>query len=54
METGTSKEQADDVVDRIAVEPGQLTSYEIVGLSERKPESKWRRRSTFGFSINVS
>jgi uncharacterized protein (DUF885 family) len=31
METGMSKQQADDVIDRIAVEPGQLTSYEIGG-----------------------
>ncbi len=31
-ETGMSKQQADDVIDRTAIEPGQLTSYEIGGL----------------------
>jgi uncharacterized protein (DUF885 family) len=32
MQTGMSKEQADEVIDRIVVEPGQLTSYEVGGL----------------------
>jgi uncharacterized protein (DUF885 family) len=31
METGMSREEADDVIDRIIVEPGQLTSYEMGG-----------------------
>jgi uncharacterized protein (DUF885 family) len=33
METGMSREQADEVIDRVAVEPGQLTSYEVGGLA---------------------
>ena len=32
MEAGMSRQQADDVIDRIAAEPGQLTSYEVGGL----------------------
>ena len=32
MQTGMSKGQAEDVIDRIAVEPGQLASYEVGGL----------------------
>ena len=32
MATGMIRDQADDVIDRISVEPGQLTSYEVGGL----------------------
>ncbi len=32
MATGMSKEEADSTIDRIAVEPGQLISYEVGGI----------------------
>ena len=49
METGLSRQTADDVIDRAVVEPGQLTSYELGGLEIRKLREQERHRlgSTF-------
>jgi uncharacterized protein (DUF885 family) len=53
METGMSREEADEVIDRIAVEPGQLTSYEVGGLEILSLREKARRQFGRKFDIRV-
>jgi len=53
METGMSKDQADDVIDRIAVEPGQLTSYEIGGQEILSLRESARKRMGAKFDLRV-
>jgi uncharacterized protein (DUF885 family) len=53
METGLSKEQADDMIDRIAVEPGQLTSYEIGGQEILSLRESARKRLGAKFDLRV-
>jgi len=51
MEGGLSRESANDVVDRIAVEPAQLTSYELGGLEIRRLREAAQRVSGSRFDI---
>ena len=51
METGMTKDQADDVIDRIAVEPGQLTSYEVGGLEILSLREEARERLGSRFTL---
>jgi len=51
METGMTKEQADDVIDRIVVEPGQLTSYEIGGLEILSLRESSKRKMGVNFDL---
>jgi uncharacterized protein (DUF885 family) len=53
METGMSTEQADDLIDRIAVEPGQLTSYEVGGLEIASLRELARRRLGTKFDLRA-
>ena len=53
METGMNKEQADDVIDRISVEPGQITSYEIGGLEILAIREKARRQLGKSFDLRA-
>jgi uncharacterized protein (DUF885 family) len=53
METGMSREEADEVIDRIAVEPGQLTSHEAGGLEIFSLREKARRQFGRKFDIRV-
>lgn len=51
MEAGMSKAQTDDVIDRIAVEPGQLTSYEVGGLEISSLREEARKRLGAKFDL---
>jgi uncharacterized protein (DUF885 family) len=51
MQTGMNKEQADDAIDRVAVEPGQLTSYDIGGLEILSLREEARQRLGPRFSL---
>jgi uncharacterized protein (DUF885 family) len=51
MEAGMSKDAADDVIDRIAVEPGQLTTYEVGGLAILALREEARAQLGSGFDL---
>lgn len=51
MQTGMAKNQADDVIDRVAVEPGQLTSYEVGGLEILALREEARQQLSERFSL---